>query len=117
MMIVLLLLPRGLERVLFLCMKDYAKSFYKSKAWQTCRDTYLKSVGGLCETCLKKGKYRAAVEVHHKIHISPENISDPSITLNWSNLIALCRECHRKEHSDRVKRFTIDEMGRVTIDD
>lgn len=94
-------------------MKDYAKTFYKSKQWQNCRNTYLKSVGGLCENCLKKGIYRPAVDVHHIEHVTPENITNPEVTLNWGNLIALCRECHMEIHYGRGRRYTVDEMGRT----
>lgn len=34
--------------------KEFAKSFYKSKAWKRCRAMYAASVGGLCERCLTK---------------------------------------------------------------
>ncbi|OPX88619.1 MAG: hypothetical protein A4E53_01874 [Pelotomaculum sp. PtaB.Bin104] len=30
-------------------MKQFAKRFYKSKAWQDCRDAFFKSRFGLCE--------------------------------------------------------------------
>ena len=95
-------------------MKDYAKGFYKSTAWQNCRNSYLKYVGGLCEDCYKEGKTTAAEEVHHIKYITPQNITDPNITLNYSNLVALCRECHKKRHGARQRRYTIDEYGRVT---
>jgi len=93
-------------------MKTYAEQFYKSITWQNCRNAYIKKVGGLCEECLKCGKIAPAEEVHHIKHISPDNINDPNITLNPDNLIALCRECHRKAHGNQ-KRYTIDEQGRV----
>ena len=96
-------------------MKEYAKSFYKSKAWLHCRDAYLSMVGGLCEPCLKAGRYTPAVIVHHKVFISPENISKPEITLNFENLEAVCRFCHAEKHSNSVKRFEVDELGRVTV--
>ena len=95
-------------------MQDYAKKFYKSKAWQKCRMSYLKSVGGLCERCLAKGLYVPAVIVHHKRHISKQNIGNPNITLSHNNLEALCRNCHSEEHQADGKRFVIDEFGRVT---
>lgn len=91
--------------------KEYAKAFYRSKAWQHCRDGYAKSVGGLCELCLSKGIYRAGEIVHHKEHISPENISDPAILLSWDNLQLVCRDCHARLHS--TKRYRLDDMGRV----
>ena len=94
-------------------MKDFAKSFYKSKAWQRCRAGYVKSVGGLCEDCLKKGIYTPGEIVHHKIHLTPENINDPNISLNWGNLKLVCRECHALEHKDSDARYLFDELGRV----
>lgn len=96
-------------------MKDFAESLYKSKRWQSTRAAYLRSVGGLCERCLKKGLYRPAVIVHHKVYITPETIDNPDITLSWNNLIALCRQCHEDEHRGSDRRYSIDEYGNVTI--
>lgn len=50
--------------------------------------------------------------VHHKIHITPENITDPSITLDFNNMELLCRDCHALAHT-RGKRYKVDELGRV----
>ena len=95
-------------------MKDFARSFYKSKRWQATREAYLRSVGGLCERCLKKGLYRPAVIVHHKVYITAENIHTPEVTLNWDNLEAVCRDCHEDEHRGDGRRYKVDDMGRVT---
>lgn len=95
-------------------MKRYAEQFYKSPAWKQCRDTYIRMRGYLCEMCMAEGRAVPAEEVHHKIHITPGNINDPSITLNYANLIALCREHHRQMHGAKKKRYQIDEYGRVT---
>ena len=78
--------------------KEYAKSFYKSRAWQKCRDGYISSVNGLCEECLSKGAYRPGYIVHHIEHITPSNINDPRITLNFDNLQYVCLECHNRIH-------------------
>lgn len=94
-------------------MQDYAKQLYGSYAWQKCRIAYSSSVGGLCERCLARGFYTPGEIVHHKIHINPNNISNPEITLNFENLELLCRDCHAKEHERNVKRFSVDELGRV----
>lgn len=94
-------------------MKDYAARLYKSLAWQQTREAYAKSVGGLCEICLSKGLYNAGEIVHHKVHITPENINDPNITLNWENLELVCRECHASLHDRRKRRYSLDDMGRV----
>lgn len=97
----------------FLFMKIWAESFYKSTAWQACRNSYLASVGGLCEDCLRRGEYTPAEIVHHIVPLTPQNIEDPNITLAWSNLRAVCRECHAKEHGARLRRYTLDDLGRV----
>lgn len=87
--------------------------FYKTKAWQICRDNYFKSVGGLCEKCKAKGLIVPAEIIHHKIHLNAENITDESITLNPANLIAECRTCHGEEHGKRCRRYKIAEDGSV----
>jgi len=89
------------------------KAFYHSAAWQKCRREYIKSVGGLCERCLKKGVVRPGRIVHHKEYINTENIEDPSILLCFDNLEYLCQECHNAEHFDNNRRYFIDEFGRV----
>lgn len=94
-------------------MKDYAERLYKSKRWQDTRNAYASSVGGLCELCLAKGYIVPGEIVHHKIHITPDNINDPYVTLNWDNLQLVCRDCHAQIHLGTEKRYRVDEMGRV----
>ncbi len=93
-------------------MQEYAKAFYKSKTWQACRASYLKQARGLCESCLKRGVYTPADTVHHIIHITPKNINDPSVTLSFSNLMAVCRDCHAEQHRTK-RRYKVDKFGRV----
>lgn len=73
--------------------KDYAQAFYKSAAWKKCRTSYITSVYGMCERCERPGHI-----VHHKTYITPDNITDPDITLNHDNLEYLCQDCHNREH-------------------
>lgn len=96
-------------------MKEFAKEFYTGTAWAACRKAYRKKAGGLCEECLSKGLITAGEIVHHKIPISPDNINDPTITLNFDNLELVCRECHADIHRRREKRYKVDEDGRVII--
>lgn len=51
------------------------------------------SRNGVCERC--GGLARI---VHHRRYITPQNIQDPSVTLDWANLEALCIDCHNAEH-------------------
>lgn len=90
--------------------KDYAKAFYQSREWEVCRDRYIKSVDGLCEDCLAKGIYRPGKVVHHKEHITPKNITNPEITLSFSNLKLVCQDCHAMEHK-KEKRYYFDKNG------
>lgn len=98
-------------------MKDYAKTFYKSAAWLHCRDGYIKSVGGLCERCLSKGLIVPGYIVHHKCYLTPNNILDPDVSLNWNNLEYLCHDCHNKEHfkDEYLKRYKIKPDGSVEV--
>lgn len=94
-------------------LQDWAEAFYSSAVWKQCRTAYKKRVGGLCERCLKKGLFVPGEIVHHKIHLTPENINNPSISCNNNNLELLCRDCHSEIHSRLQKRYKIDEYGRV----
>ena len=96
-------------------MKQFAKAFYLSTAWKNCRDAYVSSRRGLCERCLERGVVRPGVIVHHRVHVSPENVGDPDVVLNWDNLQLVCRDCHAELHSGRgQRRYDVDELGRVT---
>ena len=94
-------------------MKPFAKEFYQSQAWHNCREAFISAKRGLCERCLEHGIYNAGVIVHHKIHLTPQNITNPDITLNWDNLQLLCRDCHAAVHA-RQKRYTFDSYGRCS---
>ena len=93
--------------------KGFAEAFYTSTAWTRCARGYRQSVGGLCERCKEQGLITPAEEVHHKIHLTPENINRPEVALNWANLVALCKDCHMKEHR-KVRRWSVDADGQVT---
>lgn len=88
------------------------EKFYKSKAWQDCRDGFIRSKGGLCERCLEKGKINPAEIAHHVKELDEVNVYDPNVSLNWSNLKAVCRLCHAEIHG-KVKRFDVAEDGTI----
>lgn len=94
-------------------MKSIDSSFYKSRAWKGCRSEYLR-LHPLCEECLKNGIYTPASHVHHKIFLNNDNVNDPSVSLNFDNLEAVCMECHNRIHfSKGKKRYMTDDLGRV----
>jgi len=73
--------------------REFAKDFYKSKEWQKIREAILMRDRYLCVKC-----GAPAEEVHHKKHLTPQNIYDPKITMNPENLVSLCKACHFEEH-------------------
>jgi len=83
--------------------REELRWFYDSKQWRKVRELYKKQQLGLCERCYKRGN-----EVHHKIYLTPENVHDPKIALDFSNLELLCTKCHNEEHK---------RSGKVTRDD
>ncbi|MFX4263109.1 HNH endonuclease [Pelotomaculum propionicicum] len=91
-------------------MKQFAKKFYKSRAWQDCRVAFFRSMYGLCEQCGAGG-----VIVHHKTALTPQNINDPTVTLNWDNLELLCQCCHNRAHgsSSTSDDTRFDEGGNL----
>ena len=95
-------------------MKPFAQTFYKSRTWQETREAYAKSKGYLCENCLKKGLYNPGVIVHHIIELTPENITDPRITMSFDNLRLVCRKCHAEEHAHK-RRYLIGTNGEIII--
>ena len=96
-----------------LMAQDFAKDFYNSRAWKDIRKAYTKYRRGLCERCLAKGIYRPGEIVHHKTHLTPDNIMDPKISMSFGNLQLLCRDCHATVHKPE-KRYKVDELGRIT---
>lgn len=94
-------------------MKEYTKKFYKSQAWINCREAFINSLKD--KTCNRCHKMPGKI-VHHKEAITPENINDPFITLNFANLEYVCQKCHNKEHmsSSAVKEeLQFDREGNL----
>lgn len=62
--------------------RAFAKKFYNSKAWKSCRAAYIAERvaidGGLCETC---GLVPGLI-VHHTVWLTEDNVNDPDIALN-----------------------------------
>ena len=98
-------------------MKEFASGLYTSPEWERCRAGYLKLVGCLCERCKAQGRITPAKIVHHKIYLTPSNINDPRITLDYRNLEALCKQCHEEEHNfcgrKQQRRYSVDDAGNI----
>lgn len=104
--------------------KPWAVGFYHSKAWKRTQRSYMESFAQtdrgvcppyMCERCFSRGVLRPAEIVHHIRHLSPSNITDPEVSLSFSNLMRVCRDCHAELHSPDgfEQRVSFDENGRV----
>ena len=84
--------------------------FYRSDTWKMARAIKIASASGCCEICGDVG-----TEVHHIIHLTPQNISDPNITINQENLKLLCNACHNKIHNrfEGRAQYTFDADGNL----
>jgi len=90
--------------------KQFAKKFYRSLAWQQCRTAYISSVYGLCAMCDNE----PGLILHHKIALTPANINNPDITLNFGNLEYLCLIHHNEAHGKQIElRYMFDSKGNV----
>lgn len=91
-------------------MKEFAESFYHSKAWLEAREYIYTKNHGICNRCGRPGDI-----VHHKIYLTPQIINDPTVTLAEDNLELLCQDCHNKEHMRKdtacAEGFMFDENG------
>ena len=97
-------------------MRDFARKFYSSKAWKRVR-RYVDEDRDhkLCQRCGKPGRI-----VHHKKHLTPDNIDDPYISLNPDMLETLCEECHSIEHNGEAaldSELTFSESGDISYTD
>lgn len=92
--------------------KPWAESFYKSKAWLTCRRAYIAQRvnldGGLCEHCSRRLGYI----VDHKEELTPSNITDVGVSLSHDNLQYLCQPCHNRKTFGKGNNIGFDENGR-----
>lgn len=96
--------------------QPFARAFYRSKAWKHTRYAYFKFAHGLCERCMERGTLSKGEIVHHKEHLTPENINDPDISLGFDNLELLCRACHAEVHPEIYGRDEI-ASSRVAFDE
>ena len=103
------------------------RRFYKSRTWKkVVQPSYMRSEVFLpdgrvvppymCERCFLRGELRPAKFVHHIVELNEENVGDPKVATDPSNLMRVCRDCHAELHSRAsgyTPRVAFDEQGRV----
>lgn len=103
--------------------REFAKAFYHSSAWRRNQAAYMRRAVEtpfgtvppyMCERCYEQGRLVPAKVVHHKVHLNPNNITNPEITLSFNNFMRLCQDCHAAVHSGtEAPRCSFDEHGNV----
>ena len=89
--------------------RPFARSFYRSDLWAKTREYILLRDAYLCQIC-----GAPAEEVHHKIHLTPQNIMDPKVSVNPDNLVSLCRDCHFAQHKADKARGNADRKAKAS---
>lgn len=92
-------------------MREFAREFYLSKEWRETRTYIVQRDHGLCVKCGALGRI-----VHHKEHLTPQNIHNPAIALGEDNLELLCRNCHALAHASDLPTdcgLMFDEDGNL----
>lgn len=76
--------------------------FYLTAKWKRKRQKILRRDRYKCKECQRYGRIREAVEVHHIKHLEDY----PELAYDDSNLVSLCRDCHRKMHPEKGGRHS-----------
>lgn len=84
------------------------RKFYNSSIWQKQRKYRLQMDNYRCARC-----GGVAVDVHHKIKLTEENISNLEISMYLDNLESVCRKCHNKETHGKKNDYMFDECGNL----
>lgn len=74
------------------------KLWYKRREWKSKREEILRRDNYECQKCKSKGRYSAAVVVHHIKHLDTR----PDLALADDNLISLCGSCHNDVHPEKL---------------
>lgn len=96
------------------------EAFYHSKEWRRCQRAFRNYKNNTCEMCGGPGWL-----VHHKTPLNELNVDNPKISLDWSNLMLLCLDCHNTIHSrmnkegQEIKHLDVefDSDGNVIVKD
>ncbi len=78
--------------------QDFSKRFYASQEWMDFRFNLILERGPVCQRCGRLVTDTSKLIGHHRITLAPQNINDPSFTLNKDYVELICFECHNREH-------------------
>ncbi len=74
------------------------EQFYNSKKWRDLRKVLVIESKGMCNNCGKTILDTSKLIANHKIALTDDNVTNPSISLNRDNLEIICINCHNQYH-------------------
>jgi hypothetical protein len=82
-------------------MAKYAvlQTFYASSRWRKLRDVIIAERDPMCAKCGKVIADPLDCELDHIHDLTPENVTDTTISLNPDNIQILCHSCHDQKHN------------------
>lgn len=88
--------------------REFSRDIYNSHRWRKVAKTYAESQHYVCERCGNRsfvgtGKPPRFI-VHHRVHLTPENVKDDNVVYGWDNLELLCIYCHNAVHGQGLDR-------------
>lgn len=84
----------------------FRQKFYASTRWRQLSKLYRK-FNPLCQDCLENNIVKEAIDIHHIKSPFENGLSDAQRwerMLDWNNLRSLCKECHQRNHQEKLKK-------------
>lgn len=82
---------------------------YNNPAWRKLRDTFIRE-HAVCADCISKGKITPSQDIHHIKSPFKNGEVNYNLLLDYTNLVALCKECHAARHNKEQGNRTIEDI-------
>lgn len=79
--------------------REERQSVYNTPLWKSMRRQKMIEQRELCQECLKIGRERKAVHVHHIRSFMTADGPDLTLAYDWDNLECVCQACHLRLHA------------------
>lgn len=74
------------------------QTFYASRKWRELRLSLIAERGNQCQQCGKIIAKSIEIIGHHTTELTPECVSDSSMSFNPDKVLLICRDCHDRVH-------------------
>lgn len=89
--------------------QGFAKTLYASREWIELRRNLIIERGPVCQECGTVMVDTSKLIGHHTVTLTPQNVTDPKVTLNPALIRLVCHDCHNKQphHFCRSKQRSV----------